>query len=124
MGRSDRGHRTVGTAGHPDFVTGELLGPCLARYLRRGRHAAAADLPVPDRQKKGRGMKILSEGELFRKILGPKWAQLHPDIQLRFGRNPLPGKPLHYVGYLTELSCSPFGRMLGYLTMPLIKGAL
>lgn len=69
-------------------------------------------------------MKIFSEGELFRKILGPKWTELHPDIQLRFGRNPLPGKPLHYVGHLTELSCSRFGRVLGYLTMPLIKGAL
>lgn len=69
-------------------------------------------------------MMIPSEGELFRKILGAEWSRLHPDIQHRFGKNPLPGKPLHYTGQLSELSCSRFGRLLGYLTMPLIKGAL
>ncbi|MES2017848.1 MAG: DUF4166 domain-containing protein [Pseudomonadota bacterium] len=69
-------------------------------------------------------MSLTSEGELFKKILGPAWTDLHPDIQLRFDRNPLPGKPLHYQGELTELTCSRIGRMLGYLTMPLIQGAL
>ena len=39
-------------------------------------------------------MMIPSEGELFKKILGPAWRQLHPDIQARFDKNPLPGKPL------------------------------
>lgn len=65
-----------------------------------------------------------SEGELFKKILGPAWAELHPDIQTRFNRNPLPGTPLHYCGSLSELRCSRLGRVLGYLTMPLINGAL
>ncbi len=69
-------------------------------------------------------MSIPSEGELFKKILGPAWRGLHPDIQLRFDKNPLPGKPLHYTGQLGELTCSRVGRVLGYLTMPLIKGAL
>ena len=69
-------------------------------------------------------MSIPSEGELFKKILGPDWARLHPDIQTRFDRNPLPGKPLTYRGELSELTCSRIGRVLGYLTMPLIKGAL
>jgi hypothetical protein len=69
-------------------------------------------------------MLIPSEGELFRKILGAEWAQLHPDIQARFGKNPAPGKPLNYIGHLTELRCSRVGKLLGYLTMPLIKGAL
>jgi hypothetical protein len=69
-------------------------------------------------------MTIPSEGELFKKILGPAWRELHPDIQARFDKNPLPGKPLYYSGRLSELTCSRIGRMLGYLTMPLIKGAL
>lgn len=67
---------------------------------------------------------IPSEGELFKKILGPAWGGLHPDIQARFDKNPLPGKPLHYSGRLSELTCSGIGRWLGYLTMPLIQGAL
>lgn len=69
-------------------------------------------------------MTIPSEGELFKKILGSAWGGLHPDIQARFDKNPLPGKPLHYRGRLSELTCSRLGRLLGYLTMPLIKGAL
>jgi hypothetical protein len=69
-------------------------------------------------------MSIPSEGELFKKILGPAWRGLHPNIQARFDKNPLPGKPLHYRGRLSELTCSRLGRLLGYLTMPLIKGAL
>lgn len=67
---------------------------------------------------------IPSEGELFKKILGAQWRQLHPDIQARFDKNPAPGKPLHYSGVLTELACSRLGRLLGYLTRPFIKGAL
>ncbi|MEC4721271.1 TIGR01777 family oxidoreductase [Noviherbaspirillum sp. CPCC 100848] len=39
-----------------------------------------------------------SEGELFKKTLGPEWKLLHPDIRRRFDRNPLPGRPLHYTG--------------------------
>lgn len=69
-------------------------------------------------------MMIPSEGELFKKILGARWRQLHPDIQARFDKNPLPGKPLLYTGVLTELSCSRFGKLLGYLSMPFLKGAL
>ncbi|VAW76619.1 hypothetical protein MNBD_GAMMA12-1373 [hydrothermal vent metagenome] len=65
-----------------------------------------------------------SEGKLFRKILGPEWKKLHPDIQQRFAKNPVVGKPLYYKGTLSELSCSFFGKLLGYLTMPIIKGAL
>ena len=65
-----------------------------------------------------------SEGELFRKILGERWRELHPDIQHRFCKNPLPGKPLHYTGTLQELTCSSMGKVLGYLTMPMIQGAL
>lgn len=69
-------------------------------------------------------MMVPSEGELFKKILGPKWRLLHADIQRRFDRNPLPGQPLYYTGTLTELRCSRLGQLLGYLTMPMIKGAL
>ncbi|OEZ99200.1 DUF4166 domain-containing protein [Duganella sp. HH101] len=69
-------------------------------------------------------MTIPSEGELFKKILGPEWRRLHPDIQARFDKNPAPGKPLNYTGRLAELTCSGIGRVLGYLTMPLIQGAL
>ena len=69
-------------------------------------------------------MSIPSEGELFKKILGLEWRKLHPDIQALFDKNPLPGKPLNYTGELSELTCSRVGQVLGYLTMPLIKGAL
>ena len=69
-------------------------------------------------------MMIPSEGELFKKILGREWSKLHPDIQARFDKNPLPGKPLYYTGHLSELTCSRVGRMLGYLSMPFVKGAL
>ncbi|GJJ05375.1 hypothetical protein RugamoR64_59130 [Duganella rhizosphaerae] len=69
-------------------------------------------------------MMIPSEGELFKKILGPEWRRLHPDIQARFDKNPLPGKPLNYSGSLSELTCSRIGRLLGYLSMPMIQGAL
>lgn len=65
-----------------------------------------------------------SEGELFKKILGPEWKKLHADIQRRFDKNPEPGKPLYYTGSLSELSCSRVGKLLGFLTMPLIQGAL
>ena len=67
---------------------------------------------------------IVSEGELFRKILGERWAELHPDIQRRFGKNPIPGRPLRYRGSLSELRSSRVGKLLGFLTMPLIDGAL
>jgi hypothetical protein len=69
-------------------------------------------------------MSIPSEGELFKKILGAEWSRLHPDIQARFDKNPLPGKPLNYRGELSELTCSKLGRVLGYITMPMIQGAL
>jgi hypothetical protein len=69
-------------------------------------------------------MMIPSEGELFKKILGPEWRRLHPDIQARFDKNPLPGKPLYYTGSLSALTCSGIGRVLGYLSMSFIKGAL
>ena len=67
---------------------------------------------------------VPSEGELFKKILGPEWKKLHPDIQLRFDKNPAPGQPLRYTGMLGELRCSRVGRLLGLLSMPLIQGAL
>ncbi|NGZ83020.1 DUF4166 domain-containing protein [Duganella aceris] len=69
-------------------------------------------------------MMVPSEGELFKKILGDRWSMLHPDIQARFDKNPLPGKPLYYTGRLSELRCSRIGCMLGYLSQPFIKGAL
>ena len=68
--------------------------------------------------------KIVGEGELFKKILGAEWKKLHPDIQRRFDKNPLPGKPLFYSGSLSELSCSRIGKLLGHLTRPFIQGAL
>jgi hypothetical protein len=65
-----------------------------------------------------------SEGELFKKIIGPAWTTLHPDIQRRFDKNPLPGKPLHYTGTLDELRCSRLGRLLGWMSRPFVQGAL
>ena len=65
-----------------------------------------------------------SEGELFRKILGKEWQKLHLDIRTRFAKNPAPGEPLQYTGTLRELHCSRVGKFLGFMTMPMIKGAL
>jgi hypothetical protein len=65
-----------------------------------------------------------SEGELFKKIMGNTWLGLHPDIRRRFEKNPSPGKALHYLGALSELRCSRFGKLLGHLTQPMIQGAL
>jgi hypothetical protein len=65
-----------------------------------------------------------SEGELFKKILGAEWRKLHPDIQRRFDKNPAPGLPLYYRGKLSELRSSRLGKLLGFITMPLIQGAL
>lgn len=65
-----------------------------------------------------------SEGELFRRVLGDEWKKLHPDIQARFAKNPEVDRPLFYTGKLSELSCSIFGKLLGFITKPIIKGAL
>ena len=65
-----------------------------------------------------------SEGELFRKTLGADWLKLHPDIQRRFDKNPVPGKRLYYTGTLDELSCSAMGRLMGLLSRPIVGGAL
>ena len=65
-----------------------------------------------------------SEGELFKKILGEEWKTLHPDIQTRFARNPSLNRPLYYTGRLSQLTCSNFGKILGYLAFPTVKGAL
>jgi hypothetical protein len=62
---------------------------------------------------------LVSEGELFKKILGKEWSKLHPDIQRRFDKNPAPGKPLYYQGRLGELRSSRIGKL-----RPLIQGAL
>ena len=35
-----------------------------------------------------------------------------------------PGAPLNYEGVLDELTCSKWGKVLGYITKPMIKGAL
>lgn len=66
----------------------------------------------------------ISEGELFKKILGEEWKNLHPDIQARFERNPALTKPLYYTGHLSQLTSSKFGKILGYLSLPFLKGAL
>jgi len=66
----------------------------------------------------------ISEGELFKKILGEEWEKLHPNIQTRFERNPALTKPLYYTGYLSQLTSSIFGKILGYLSLPFLKGAL
>jgi len=65
-----------------------------------------------------------SEGELFRKILGAEWLKLHPDIQNRFAKNPIPGTPLFYTGTLSELKCSKIGALIGFISKPMIGGAL
>jgi hypothetical protein len=65
-----------------------------------------------------------SEGELFKQTLGEEWQQLHPDIQQRFAQNPAPTERLYYTGTLSELWCSWAGKIMGYLSRPLVGGAL
>ncbi len=67
---------------------------------------------------------IHSEGEFFKKVMGRKWFDLHKDIQNRFDETPEPGKPLCYRGTLDILWCSNLGKLLAFLTKPIIKGAL
>ena len=67
---------------------------------------------------------LASEGDLFKKILGTRWRSLHPDIQRRFDKNPAPDRPLTYQGVLEELTCSFWGKLIGHITRPFIKGAL
>ncbi len=69
-------------------------------------------------------LSLPSEGELFKKVLGPEWLALHPDIRRRFDQNPSPGQPLCYRGELSALWCSRFGHVLGLLSRPFIHGAL
>ena len=69
-------------------------------------------------------MNAPSEGELFRKVMGDAWLNLHPDIRRRFEKNPAPGQPLYYRGELSELSSSRLGKLLGWITRPFINGAL
>jgi hypothetical protein len=65
-----------------------------------------------------------SEGELFKRILGVRWSDLHADIRHRFDKNPELGKPLLYTGVLSELTCSPAGKVWACLARPFINGAL
>jgi hypothetical protein len=65
-----------------------------------------------------------SEGELFKRILGADWSKLHHDIQMRFAKNPGPNKPLLFRGTMSELRCSLAGKILAYITKPMINGAL
>ncbi len=53
---------------------------------------------------------LRSEGR-FKKIMGDKWSRLHPDIQRRFDKNPVPGQPLKYEGVLKGLTCSFWGKV-------------
>lgn len=69
-------------------------------------------------------MHAPSEGELFKKVLGPRWQELHADIRSRFDKNPAPGRPLYYLGELSELRCSWFGKLLGWISSPFAPGAL
>lgn len=39
-------------------------------------------------------------------------------------KKPVPGSPLKYHATLEELSCSFWGKVLGYISRPFIKGAL
>jgi len=94
-----------------DAITLALLLPPLLRLYRIDSRVASEHGAV-------------GEGELFRKILGAEWSKLHPDIQTRFAKNPEPGKPLLYYGALSELSASRIGKVLGFVSKPLIQGAL
>lgn len=98
-----------------DLATLAVLLPATWRLYRLDRAGAAAAASAAG---------VVGEGELFRKILGPEWQRLHPDIQRRFASNPMPGKPLLYHGTLSELRASRLGKLIGYLSKPFIQGAL
>ena len=65
-----------------------------------------------------------SEGELFRNILGKEWFKLHPEIRKRFDKSLTISNPLKYCGVMDEISCSFWGKLLGYMSKIFIKGAL
>lgn len=68
--------------------------------------------------------KLISEGDIIKSLVGSEWNMLHPDIQRRFNQNPRPNNPYEFSGIMYELSCSLWGKLLGFITMPIIKGAL
>ena len=89
------------------------FGIFLTRLAQPMTHHDASTQPMPP-----------SEGELFRRTLGERWALLHPDIQKRFEKNPEVGHRLHYTGTLDALTASPIGKVIAWLSRPLIGGAL
>lgn len=52
----------------------------------------------------------------LQRLLKDKWADLHPNIQERFRRDPLPGANIVYAGSMEEIRCSKMGRLFAYLT--------
>lgn len=98
-----------------DLATLALLLPAVWRlYVLDRRAADGASQAGP----------MAGEGELFRKVLGPEWGKLHPDIQRRFAKNPQPGQALLYDGRLSELRASRIGKLIGFISKPFIQGAL
>lgn len=69
-------------------------------------------------------VRLVSEGDIIKSLVGNQWGKLHPDIQRRFNQNPQLDKPYDFSGTMSEISCSIWGKILGFLTMPIIKGAL
>ncbi len=102
----------------------QLIGaqPCVGLVTLENYLNHLSGLDITTHVKRTEAFK--SEGDLFKKIIGPEWKMLHPDIQKRFEKNPQPGQPLKYQGVLEELSCSFPGKVLATLANPFIKGAL
>lgn len=66
--------------------------------------------------------RLPTEGQLFRAKLGAEWSRLAAHIQARFDHDPAPGETIRYEGVMTEVRCSPLGKLLAWLAWP--TGAL
>lgn len=56
-----------------------------------------------------------TEGQLFRDELGKSWESLAENIRKRFDHDPLPGQTVSYIGVMSRVECSWFGKALAWL---------
>ncbi|NDE89809.1 MAG: DUF4166 domain-containing protein [Alphaproteobacteria bacterium] len=57
---------------------------------------------------------IKTEGQLIKLALGEQWKNLSSKTQARFEQDPLYTEPKEYDGVMTEVRCSPLGKLFAY----------
>ncbi|HYD19040.1 MAG TPA: DUF4166 domain-containing protein [Patescibacteria group bacterium] len=62
------------------------------------------------------GAEAIPAFSSLRRQLGTDWHLLHPNIQERFARDPMPGANIVYEGRMEEIRCSRMGKLFAQLT--------